>query len=156
MKKVKKILAYVIVGLLFILKIKEKDGKIREWQKNAMRYLVEMNLYDQWIFVHQDNKLICEYFHNKAIRSIAIYGMGKIGERFYDELKNTDITIKYIIDQKGGRICSDVNVITLKDNFAEVDAIIVTPLFHFAEIKEKLSAKTDIPVISIEDVLYGI
>lgn len=154
--KAKKIFAYMIVGLLFIIKINEKDAKAREWQKKAMRYLLEIDLYDQWIFVHQDNKSICEYFHNRAIRSIAIYGMGKIGERFYDELKDTDITIKYIIDQKGGRICSDVNVITPKDKFAEVDAIIVTPVFCFAEIKEKLSVKTDIPVISIEDVLYGI
>ena len=35
----------------------------------------------------------------------------------------------------------------------DVDAIIVTPIFYFEEIKRKLSAKVRCPIISLEDII---
>jgi hypothetical protein len=50
----------------------------------------------------------------------------------------------------------DVDVVTMDDDLEEVDAIVVTAITFFDEIEEKLSAKIDCPIISLEDILYEV
>ena len=42
----------------------------------------------------------------------------------------------------------------MDDELEEVDAIVVTPISAFGEIKQTLEKKVDCPIISLEDVLY--
>ena len=77
-----------------------------------------------------------------------------MGERLYDELKETEIDIKYAIDKNADRIYTDLNIITPEDSFEAVDAIIVTPVFYFKEIEKNLEKKTDALILSLDDILY--
>ena len=47
-------------------------------------------------------------------------------------------------------------MITPDDEIPQVDTVIVTSIYFFDEIKEKLEALTDMPVISLEDILYEV
>ena len=82
--------------------------------------------------------------------------MSYAGETFIDELKNTNIQVIYGIDQKADRIYANVNLVTIDDNLEEVDAVIVTAITFFDEIKENLSEKMDCPILSLEDILYEV
>lgn len=111
---------------------------------------------NQWLMLKQEGKSLEKYFIDNDYKSIAIYGMGEIGNRLYEELKNTDIEIKYVVDQNPAGTYSELEVLDKDSEFAEVDAFIVTATFAFNEIEEELSAKVDFPIISMEDVVYEV
>lgn len=136
----------------------KKEREIAYCRKSAEKALREMKLFEQWLFVRQDDKRISDYFQKRNIHTIAIYGMGNIGERLYDELRDGDVTVKYAIDQKGKRICSDIDVISNPDSsmLEKVDAIVVTTVHCFEEVRRKISAKTNILVLSLEEILYEV
>lgn len=113
-------------------------------------------LFNQWLIVRQEGKTLAEYFEKNNYKTIAIYGMKEFGERLYDELKDSGITVKYIIDKNAEAIYADVDIVTPEDTLEPVDAIIVTAVYYFDEIEEMLYEKTDCPVISLEDVLYEV
>ena len=131
-------------------KTKESD----KWKELADKHLVLMQLFNQWMITKQEGKSVIDYFERENIKSIAIYGMSFVGERLYDELKKSNIDVKFAIDKKADRIYSDVEVVTPDDMFEEVDAIVVTPVFYYEEIESFLTKKTDITIISFEDILY--
>lgn len=113
-------------------------------------------LFNQWLIVRQEGKTLAEYFKKNNYRTIAIYGMKELGERLYDELKDSDITVKYIIDKNADDIYTDVDIVTPDEELEPVDVIVVTATFYYNEIEEMLFDKVDYPVISLEDVLYEV
>lgn len=136
----------------------KKRKELDYCRQRANKALREMKLFEQWLFVKQDGKQLSDYFHKKAINTIAIYGMGNIGERLYDELNDQNVIVKYAVDQKGKRVCSEIEVYSSSDidMLEKVDAIVVTTVHCFEEVKKSISAKTDMPVLSLEEILYEI
>lgn len=112
--------------------------------------------FDQWLRLRQEGKTLVEYFEKEGYKTVAIYGMKELGERLYDELKGSDVTVEYIIDKNADQIYAEVDVITPDEELKPVDVIVVTALYYFDEIEEMLSDKVDYPIISLEDILYEI
>lgn len=125
-------------------------------QKLANKHLALYLMMNQWVKVKQENKSIAEYLESKGYKEIAIYGMNYVGETLLNELANSDVKVKYGIDKNAGTIYSFINVVTPDDDLAEVDAIVVTPITFYDEIKELLSSMIECPILSIEDILYNI
>lgn len=117
------------------------------------KHLALFVLMDQWVKVKQEGKNLASYFEGQNYKAIAIYGMGRVGERLLDELKDSNISVKYGIDRNAKRIYSDIKVVTPDDDLEDVDAIVVTPVFYMDEIEKVLSEKISCSVISLEDVL---
>ena len=95
-----------------------------------------------------------EYFHQNHINSIAVYGMSFVGQRLYEELKDSDITISYAVDKNAAGIYADVDILTPDDDLPQTDAIVVTAVYFFNEIEELLEEKTTAKILSLEDILY--
>lgn len=112
------------------------------------------NMLNQWLILKQEGKSLEKYFIDNNYKTIAIYGMGEMGNRLYDELKNTDIEIKYAVDQNAAGTYSELEVLEKEDDFPEVDAMVVTATFAFDVIEEELSEKVEFPIVSLEDVVY--
>ncbi len=112
--------------------------------------------FDQWLRIRQEGKTLVGFFERNNYKTVAIYGMKELGERLYDELQGSDITVKYIIDKNADTIYADVDVVTPDDELEPVDVIVVTAIYYFDEIEEMLGGKVDYPVISLEDVLYEV
>lgn len=118
------------------------------------RYEMGMRIFGEWVRVKQTGNDLIPYFHDNCLKTIAIYGMGILGERLFDELEDSDITVLYAIDRmaeqkqyKGLKIYG-----TKDDCYPEVDAVCVTPTQDYWDIVCKLSAHIDAPIISLEDV----
>lgn len=136
-------------------------GKIESKKLNREKVLSNKHfelfkMMTQWVKIKQEGKSLVTYFEKSGYREIAIYGMSYAGEILVDELRDSEITVAYGIDKNADSIYSDIDIVTMDDELAEVDAIVVTAITFFDEIEEQLSEKVDCPVISLEDVLYEI
>ncbi len=129
--------------------ISEKEAKIDKFKGYY-------NLLNEWLALKQRGESLTKYFKENNMKSIAIYGMGELGNRLYEELKNSDVEVRYAIDKNADNSFSELEVIYPSDEFAMVDAIVVTSIFAFDEIEEELTDITGIKIVSLEDVVYMI
>lgn len=129
----------------------EATSKSKQMSDKHLALYLMMN---RWVEVKQEGKSLVDYFKKNNYKTVAIYGMNYVGERLLDELKDSEVTVKYGIDQRADEIYTDIDLITMNDELPEVEAIVVTPIFFFDEIQDKLSDKVDCPIISLEDILY--
>lgn len=135
---------------------KVSSKKINELMEGHKKVHELYMAFDQWLRIRQEGKTLAEYFEKNNYKTAAIYGMKELGERLYDELKDSDITVSYIIDKNADSIYADVDVVTPDDELGAVDVIVVTAIYYFDEIEENLSGKIDCPIVSLEDILYEI
>lgn len=137
------------VGYLGIKQVEQKAEKVDKFKGYY-------NMLNQWLILKQEGKNLSEYFKSNNYKTVAIYGMGEMGNRLYEELKDSDIEVKYAVDKEAESTYSELDVIELESDFDEVDVMVVTATFAFDEISEDISDKVDFPVISLEDVVYDI
>lgn len=129
--------------------------KISERKSKEIDKFKQYNyILNQWLILKQEGKFLEKYFIDNNYSSIAIYGMGEMGNRLYDELMNTSITVKYAIDKAVGSIYTELDVLGIEDELEEVDVIVVTPAHAFDSIAKSLKDKVGYPIISIEDVVF--
>lgn len=113
------------------------------------------NMLNQWLMLKQEGRSLEKYFVDNGYKTVAIYGMGEMGNRLYDELKDsTEVTMKYAVDQNAASTYSEMDVIDKDEDYEEVDVMVVTATFAFDEIAEELSEKVDFPIVSLEDVVF--
>lgn len=132
-------------------------GRLSDKTKElAEKHLALYLMMNQWVKIKQEGKNLSSYFEQNDYKKIAVYGMSYAGERLLEELKNSNIEVKYGIDKNADSIYADVDMVTMEDTLEEVDAIVVTAITFFDEIEEKLSDKITCPILSLEDILYEV
>ncbi len=147
-------IAGTVAGAAAVNHIKGKeDAKHKEL---ADKHLAIMLMYNQWMITKQEGKSVVTYFKENNYKEIAIYGMSFVGERLLDELKDSEIKVKYAIDKRADTICADVEVVSPEDILEDVDAIVVTSNFYFKEIEDRLMEVVDCPILNFADILYEI
>lgn len=117
----------------------------------------QYQLMNNWIMHLHEGKSIADYFREEGIKNIAIYGLGDISNRIFEELEGSDISILYGIDRDLSITNSQIpEVYTLDDDLKEVDAIVVTPFYAYEDIMKALTKKKRFRVISIEEIIYSL
>jgi lactate dehydrogenase-like 2-hydroxyacid dehydrogenase len=135
-----------IMGGLFVRKkscTKVNDGK----------YWYYYETLNKWLELKNNGHSLAEFFEKNNYKNIAIYGMGHIGKRLYEELENTTINVKYAIDGGIGLDSGDITIYSPEDVLETVDVIVVTALHAYNSIEETMKQKTNIPIISLEYVV---
>lgn len=156
-KGVAGVLSTVAGGVAGALAVGVKSNKeVKKWRGFSYKHLEMIKLYDQWFATKQEGKSVADYLKKEGIKTVAIYGMSFIGQRLYEELRNTGIEVKYGIDKNWTKIYADIDVVSPEDDLEEVDAIIVTAFHFFNEIEDLLMEKTDNRILSIEDLIYAL
>lgn len=145
-------MAGAVVGAIAIEKLQSKV--IEQKNDKVNKFKSYYNMLNQWLILKQDGKTLVNYFTDNNYKTIAIYGMGEMGERLYEELKDSSVEVKYAIDKNTTSMYSRLEVYDPDDTLEKVDAVIVSAVFAFDEIEENLSGKFDCPIISLEDVIY--
>jgi FlaA1/EpsC-like NDP-sugar epimerase len=146
----------IVIGITWYNRRRlEKQSKI------GKRYQAYYSVTNQWIDNKNKGRKLEQYFKEKNVASIAIYGMGSLGRLLLEDLKGSDIEIKYIIDNNAENIdmeCIKVPIIR-SDELAGQQAVqmtVVTPVTEFKSIKEKIQNSTSSKIISLEDVVFWI
>ena len=140
----------ILSGQLSKKTIAKKEEKIDKFKN----YYTVLN---QWLINKNEGKNLDTYFIKNGYKTIAIYGMGEMGNRFYEEMqKSKEVKVAYAIDKNAGAVYSDLEVYDLDDNLEAVDAVIVTATFAYEDIAAKLEEVIDFKVISLEDVVFEV
>lgn len=116
---------------------------------------------NQWLILKQEGKTLEKYFVNNQYKTVAIYGMGEMGNRLYDELKDSaEVEVKYGIDNNAAGTYSEMEVKSVEECMEsaidDVDVVVVTATFAFDEIEEKLAGIVDGDIVSLDDVVFDI
>ena len=145
----------LVVGYKYV-KIK-MSNQINRAEMLADKHLAIVNLLSMWL-QNKENKLSIEtYLLEIGVKKVAIYGMSFVGERLYDELEKSKITVEYCIDKNVNNIYKDVNILSPNDKLnCNIDAIIVTAFTYFDDIESELKKKINVPIISIDDIVYSL
>ncbi len=106
-----------------------------------------------WLEIKQKGFSLAEYFRKKHIYSVAIYGMADLGRRLYDELENTEIEIKYLLDQNPGGMEKILPFASFYKEKPEVDVIVVTVAAAEKQIVKEIRMKGYENVIGLSDIL---
>lgn len=135
---------------------KKHTAKLQKETEIAEKMQQYFSLLNQWLTLKIDEVSLEKYFIDNNIKTIAIYGFGEIGKRFYEEMKKSNIDVLYIVDQSVDSVKGEIPVLRKTDILEKVDALVVTATYYFDEIEGEMSGKIDFPIISLEEVIYGI
>lgn len=142
----------LISGIAVGYSIGKTNSSEEEMKNKMLKYYVTLN---NWIGKKQKNINLSSYFEKMGYNSVAIYGMKEVGERIYEELKDTKTEVKYAIDQNAESIYADIDVYSPDDDLPEVDVIVVTATYYYNSILNKIKDKIACPIISLDDVIAG-
>ena len=146
---------YIFKRYINAIKNERKEGFVGSDDK-YIKFKKYYTLMNKW-FLNKCNNIGIEiFFENAGYKDIAVYGIGELGKNLLLDLKCVDINVKYIIDKSAEYSCIGMDkyiVHDLNDNLEDVDAVIVTPIANFDEIKKVLEEKVKCPIISLEDVI---
>ena len=109
---------------------------------------------NHWMNNYLNGISIAQYLKKNGYENVAIYGMNYMGVTLLNELNDSGIKVKYAIDRNANSIHSTIDLYNPNEDFPEVDAIIVTAISAFIEIKEFLNKKGISKVISLEELIY--
>lgn len=152
-KGIKVIGGLMSVGIPVYLAGRWQQKCIDRWKEEASKQRAMFLVMNQWTNVKQANRNLEEYFLKNELRKIAIYGMGLMGQQLIKELKDSSIETAYGIDRNSDGIVSGIKVVTMDEELADVDAVVVTVLKEFDEIRDALTKKLNCSVVAIGDIL---
>lgn len=111
----------------------------------------------QWNTLLQKEVRIIDYFIERDIKCIAIWGRGNLCKLLLNEIKG-QIEIKYIIESKDGadEYYENIPVVSSFVEIDEVQGIVVIPAYDMNMIQERLGASKKRTLIGIDTVLKSL
>lgn len=127
----------------------ELKVKVVPYKKSALMYPVVL----KWLEIRQNGHSLDEYFKHNNIQTIGIYGMGALGCRLYDELENSCVKIKYLLDKNPNGMDKFFEFSLLDKGKLDVDAIVVTVIYSEKQIIDEIKTYGCKNVIGLSTVL---
>lgn len=138
----------VLIAFCFALSVsKNKD-------RTVLKYKTYYKMLLSWIDLMERGKLLGDYLEKNRYYRVAVYGGYDTGQHLINQLHGTEINVEYIIDRNC--FLKEINSLPVyrpDDQLPKVDAIIVTPIWDYQNIEEKLSAKNSCPIISLQKII---
>lgn len=129
----------------------------RENSNNLKKYQSYFELFSSWMILRNKGRKLSEYFEDNKFKDIAIYGLGKLGICLYEELKSSNINVKYAIDTDAAHFSyMDLKVVSPQNSLEMVDVIVVTPFSEYEKIVDDLRKKISYKVVSLADIVSSV
>lgn len=132
-----------------------RNGKAAGPAVSGKRFEIGFDILNRWLWARQNGRTLACFFEDNFIKTIAIYGAGALGERLYEELYGSSVSVAYALD----RMADLKNIPGLRiyrpDEFflRNIDAIVITPVQDYWEIVGLLEEKTEAVLLSLEDIV---
>jgi len=149
------------LGLSMIEKVvhnrKEMEMEIRIANAAAQKNKLLLQVMTRWMKRMAEGRTLEEYFHEHGIKSVAVYGLGAVGDCLVSYLSSClNIKLSYGIDRGTVKCSYGFDVYAPEDELPETDVIIVTPISEFERIKEELSKKNKYEILSLGDIIFSL
>lgn len=126
-------------------------------ERNKEKFINFFYLLDYWMQAIEEGKEISLFFLKRDYNNIAIYGMGILGVHLKKQLEKNNYRVCYTIDKNiieynnvKYDLHRDMNCVP------KVDVIVITPIMEYKQIKEELEKISDVPIISLEEVVLSL
>ncbi|WP_300809009.1 hypothetical protein [uncultured Acetatifactor sp.] len=136
-----------------IRRVFQQFGLMRFFQKSVDSTYSKYVTIKRWFMLCQRNMQLFNYLQKRRIQTIAIYGMGEIGEMLFQNLKNSPVKVLYGIDQRAEQLHSDVPILRLEQIHDEIDMIIITAKVDYQSIRNSLMQYVQCDVMTLDDIL---
>lgn len=123
---------------------------IKEDKNRNGRYIL---IYAKWEEIRRAGYNISKYFTDRKVSSIAIYGMGNLGCRLFNELEKSQINIKYVVDRDICYLSEFIEVRTPDESLDNVDMLIVAVAKEENEIISYYRKRCKLCVIGLSEIL---
>ena len=113
-----------------------------------------IDVYDMWLMAHMKNESIGAFLKSEGYHKVAIYGMGKIGMRLYQEIQS-HVEVKCFIDRNAAFLQADIPVYTIEAAIPSVDLVLISLIDKEKKIFQDISSviSDTVTIKEIEDVL---
>lgn len=133
-----------------IVELKKNDKLLeKKAEKENHNYAIAA----EWVKLFQCKKSIADYLEHLGYHSVIIYGLSDMGCRLYDELKNSNIKIKCIIDKSAFGKMDEIRIYNPGDQIPDADVIIVATAYFLIEVENALLGKVKCPIIALDDLI---
>ena len=139
----------------YIICKKNKESEYKELGVRLAKFEDYFAVSNKWLKNRNMGINILDYFVQHNYESIAIYGMGELGKRLYEELKNQGKKVAFVLDKCAKGVDPTLNVCKMDKELPDVDVIVVTPTFDYAAIEKQLAGISNAKILSIKDVVMG-
>lgn len=159
MSKIKSLISFTVgaAGGLLVSKYRTYEPRLEALEQEKGKYYRYYQLLNQWLVYRQQGRSAAEYLEKKGYRSAAIYGMGLLGERLFDDLRGSAVEVRYGIDQMSdGTPRNGLKMINLEGAFEEVDCIVISPFLDYSPIEELLYGKIQGDILALDEVIDGL
>lgn len=114
----------------------------------------------KWLYgclTGKEGQVLQKYMVNHNYKRVALYGVGlqvkEFVELLMDKFREAGVEVAYGIDRQSSSIqVSDFPVYGLDAPLEQVDATLVVPVYYFNTIYNNLREKTDMDIVSLEEV----
>ena len=128
--------------------------KVKEKHLKTLNHFKQMFfIYDKWMSLESQKRMISSYLKCKNYNKVAIYGGGYLGKQLLTNLKRDNVEVCYIIDRNAKYLEAEVDLYTLEEELPYVDVAIITLLSKEDEIKSQLMHKLGSNALSIKELL---
>lgn len=140
---------------------KIKESRITGDRKEDITYamyqkeLCYKRILEFWMVLRERKIFAAAFLQKRNIQNIAIYGKGILGRHLYYELRESSIKVECFLDKNVDVDMACGYTVIPGTSIKKVDAIIVTPIMEFREIREKLQKFYACEIISLETVLFN-
>lgn len=131
----------------------QKGTEVRLKELDRLKTMAE--IYDTWLAVCEGTSPVVLVLKHMGCRTVAIYGMGKMGLRLYQEI-GAEIEVKCFIDRNAAYLRADIPIYTLEDDIPQVDLVIIALADRENKILADVSSRLRVPVKGIENILQEI
>lgn len=124
--------------------------------RQTEKFKIFFDLITVWFTGYMMDKNIANWVLENGYKTIAIYGMGALGELTYLNLRNNGmVRIKYGLDRRTDIKVNGLDVHNLNDNLECVDLIIVTAITSYEEIEKEIKERIEFEckIVSLRHLL---
>ena len=135
------------------------EKQIAVLKNENLSLLIQVNKYrdywrilDKWLVMLEKNESPISLLKKNRYESIGVYGYGMLGRHLVYQLNKENFQIKCIIESQEGTDTGTIPLYTPNDELPLLDIIIVTVLYDYKEIYDKLSKKTNADILPIDKI----
>ena len=154
MSKIRRVLCVLgLSGVAAIIGRNAWNSYIKQIE-NVVKFRSYYNTLDKWMKLKERGESVETYFEDNQLKNIGIYGMGIMSKHLMEDLKTSDgVKIIYGIDRMANVMDGEFPIYSIDEKLPKADAIVVTIISEFDQIREVLEKKTDCMIISLKDVV---
>lgn len=110
-------------------------------------------IFDKWLLLKEKEVSLAQYFERNKISSVAIYGMGRLGRHLLEDLKQSRVSVEFIIDKRQNIKNIELPIYDIEVAPMDVDTVVVALDYEYERVIQELEIKGYKNILLIEKLI---